>query len=882
MSMTIEDPSLLTPIEMTGTADSLLERWRSVARQIADRPAVHSADQSFTFGQLETLSENIASALTTAFRGEGGTVGALVGHDATALIAFLAIIKTGRTIVMLDPHLPAERVLEIIALSGISEIVADQASQKHLDALNPDQLPLNVTMLDPLFARALSGERTAGVPLPPTERAGQDALSIIFTSGSTGKPKGVIHTHAQMLNDAAAHSARYRISLEDRVALVLPIGFSAGLSLTFITLLNGASLWMFDPRDGGTRGLIRFVNENKLTLFHCTPHLLRAVASTMHAGESWPTLRTVATVGEAVFGEDVAAMRPHLDRSATFYNWVGSSETGTFALFAIRGDDEIAAGAVPAGSATANKDIRLVRDDGSRAAAGEAGEIMIFSPFLSGGYWDDEQTNASRFVTDGDGRRGCRQGDLGRIDEDGMLRLLGRADSAVKVRGYLVEPSEIEAALVATGMVQEAAVVAMVDPPAPTRLVAYLVPKPGIRPPSAAALRRELRQRLPEYMVPGAIVQLAALPRNERGKIDRIALPPVPPRNESGEQLDQWQHVVAGFWSRVLELPTIELDDDFHALGGDSLSIEELMAAIKSELGIALVSSDLMEFPTLREFARRLKQGGSALPSHPDVVTFCAEGSQTPMFCFAGSGALALTFLPMSHYFDDRMIYAFQAHGLEARGVPDWSVEGAAQRFLQIIRIVRPHGPYVLVGHSFGGLIALEIARVLEQAGEVVELVTLLDTYYPSSLHEPPSHDFGVIAPVITATSARTTALTSTRDHLQAQVHRILPDGLPRLNLWTRRLRGYLAGVLHHSGQRQFDALFDHGTIVARKYRLAPYSGRSFVVFANDNPDRDLWRNALRVRGKFVDIASEHSSMLREPHAREVADLLQTELSALR
>jgi thioesterase domain-containing protein len=315
------------------------------------------------------------------------------------------------------------------------------------------------------------------------------------------------------------------------------------------------------------------------------------------------------------------------------------------------------------------------------------------------------------------------------------------------------------------------------------------------------------------------------------------------------------------------------------ALGGDSLAAEEMLAIVQERFGVALVSTDVVEAPTLREFTRRVMLGSASLPSHPDVVTLRSEGTDTPMFCFAGSGALALTFVPLSRHIPNRPVYAFQARGLEKRAMPDWTVESTARRYLEIIRIVQPRGPYILIGHSFGGLVALEIARVLTDAGETVDFVGLLDTYLPRSSGKQPTMNF---EPMVERPSAAT-AVDKARDFAQAQVHRVLPDGLPALRQWNRQARAYLAGVVPFSGQRQFDAFFDHGAITSRRYHLRPYAGRTMLVLADNNPDGpDAWRALLTGPHEFVNLACEHSSLLRDPHAATLATILNAELDGLK
>lgn len=882
--MTIKSTDLLEPLMVPGACQFVLDRWSAVVHSLGDQPALSSPGVSYTFGEADALSDVVAVGLLRELPDDEVAVATLVDHTADGLIALLGVMKAGRVVVVLDRHLPASRLRQISELAGTMTCLADAR-----DAVDAQKLgaPLTkVLRLDDLTAeanlaggdvdrRSVSPDRGSAA-VDSSVRGGQDALSIVFTSGSTGRPKGVVQTHGQILNDAFAHRERFRITQDDRVALVLPYGFAAGLSLLFGALLNGAGVWSYDPREGGTRGLVAWLTEQRLSTIHCTPHLLRSLVGVLSPGDVFESLRFVATVGEAIHGRDVEAIRPHLPAGASFFNWTGSSEMGILALHEICGGSPLPAGVVPAGRPVANKEVRLLREDGTVAEDGESGEIVTTSDYLSGGYWKDDEGNAARFTVDPDGRRVCRQGDMGRFDEHGDLILLGRVDAAIKVRGYLVEPGEIEAAFLASEGVQEVVVVPIVEPPAPTRLVAYVVPRSSLRAESPAAMRRRLRVQLPEYMVPSVIVQLPELPRNERGKVERSGLPTVQAASQSAPPTNQWEIVVGDLWSEVLGLGFVGLDDDFMALGGDSLSAEEMLIIVQERFGVALVSTDLIDAPTLREFTRRVTLGSASLPSHPDVVTLQSGGTKTPLFCFAGSGALALTFLPLSRHIDDCPIYAFQAHGLEKRALPDWTVEATSRRYLQIIRIVQPRGPYTLLGHSFGGLVALEIARVLTDAGERVDFVGLLDTYLPRSAGLQPTPIF---ESMVDRPSAPT-LLRLGRQLVNPVIHRLLPDGLPALRQWSRQGRAYLAGMVPFSGQRQFDAFFDQGIITSRRFKLRPYAGRALVVLADNNPDGpDAWKPFLTGPHEFINLRSEHTSLLREPYAAELAAILATKFA---
>jgi acyl-coenzyme A synthetase/AMP-(fatty) acid ligase/thioesterase domain-containing protein/acyl carrier protein len=926
MQSVASQTQLLTPIVLPGPNLSLLTRWKDVVAAYPNRPALTSADESFTYSEADALSDEVAVSLARTLPSGTAPVGVFVDHTASGLIAYLGVMKAARIVVILDSHVPIERLRDICDLAGITGCVADDANLEAAKSLG--DFMTTVVPLDPIIAAYnpdAPAERTpedAAVLAAGLARGGSDATAIVFTSGSTGRPKGVVQTHKEVLNDSMVSAEAFRITPNDRMAMVLPYGFAAGALLQFVALLNGAGLWSFDPRSGGIRGLISWIEQNKLTTFNCTPHLLRSLTAALPAGSDrersanasvspLSSLRMVSTVGEAVHGRDVGAVRPHLPADATFFNWVGSSEMGTLSVHEIPGSAPLPDGTVPAGRVVANKEVMLVREDLTEAGPGEAGEIVTISDYMSGEYWQDDISNAQRFGNHTDGRRLCRQGDLGRFDENGNLILLGRADAAVKVRGYLVEPSEIEAAFLAIDGVTESIVITEANPPAPTRLIAYVVQQAGLRPHSAAALRRLLRLRLPEYMVPGTIVQLGALPRNERGKVDRRQLPPPPVRVANTDEMDPRQRVVADIWSGVLglEVEMIALDDDFMALGGDSLSAEELLEIVRERFGVTLTSTDLLESPTLREFALRISLGSAALPTHPDVVTLRSDGIRTPLFCFAGAGALALTFLPLSRHFPEHSMYAFQSHGLEKRAVPDRTVQSEARRHLGIIRILQPRGPYLLIGHSHGGLIAMDVARQLIEAGETVELTALLDTYLPESADL--MRDAFVAANGEGATSAAgaTVAAGATRStgsddpvsettssdgatHRRspaALLRRVIPAAviertplarsLPPVRDWPRHIRARTAGLVVYSGRRQFDAFFDHSILASRRYKIENFPGRVLLVFADGNPDGgEGWAPLLTSSPAIVSIASEHTSLLREPHAVELAAAIQVEL----
>jgi thioesterase domain-containing protein len=463
------------------------------------------------------------------------------------------------------------------------------------------------------------------------------------------------------------------------------------------------------------------------------------------------------------------------------------------------------------------------------------------------GYWDDPGATALAFTDNADGTRTYRSSDVGRFDAEGRLLLLGRRDHSVKVRGYLVEPGEVDAALFALPGVREAIVVGATRPgDGLTRLVAYVVPT--AEHPTAVAIRAALRESLPEYMVPETVVFLDALPRTDRGKLDRSALPPPPVAGPASDQreLSDWEDIVRHVWCQVLAQTEIGLDDDFFELGGDSLAAQSLMTLMVSELGVPAddaISSVLVQAPTLGAFARRLHRKPD--PENQTLIPLRTTGSLPPVFIAAGGGGLGVAFVPMVRHLDpEQPVYALQAYALERRGVPDWSVEAAARRHVASIRRVQPVGPYYLAGHSFGGLVALEIAHQLRRAGQEVALLVMLDSFPPDPSLIPALPQRSPVARARELFSLATTGLRSA----------------PGLDQYWRF---YLQSAVLH-----------------RRYRCEPWPGPTLVVLADspEREDRARWTPHLTGPWRTVDVKGDHISMMRDPDAAETAAVLNQAL----
>ncbi|OHV34447.1 AMP-dependent synthetase [Pseudofrankia sp. EUN1h] len=881
------------PLEPADLESSISARFRAVARMLPDTPALVSPGQSLTFAEADARADQLAALLLAELGTGDEPVATLLPHSAAGLVGLLAALRTGRPAVLLDTMLPTARIGQILRQSGAVGCLVDASTRPVVD--EPGTTVRVVDVAD--AERHPDAATTAGMLGPdgapfPGDLGGADAVAcIVFTSGSTGEPKGVVWTNGTFVNDCYAGMLALGFAPGDRSALVLPYSFAAGLTVVGFALLNGVGVYAYDPRSLGIRDLPEWVTTNRLTTLHTTPSLLRSFVGALVPGDVLPDLRLATTCGEAVYGGDIAALRPHLPPTATYTNWSGSSEVASLAFFQIAPGDQIPDGTIPTGWPAAGKDVTIEREDGTPLPTGQTGNVVVTSHYLSAGYWKAPELTAGKFTELPDGRLRCPTGDLGRFEPDGRLVLLGRGDAAVKVRGYLVEPSEIESALLSLPDISEAVVVAVRNPPEPNRLVAYVVPRSGNATLAAATIRRLLRAKLPSYMVPATIMTLPALPRTERGKVDRAALPaPLAAPARSGVPRTQWEVLLADLWTRVLELEEVGVDDDFLELGGDSLAAEELRALVREELGVHLPATAVIDAPTLAEFARKVSVADRSGPAHPTIVPLRAHGSRPPLFCVAGAAGLALGFVSLSRRLgEDQPVFGFQARGLEQRGLPDWTVERAARRHLQLLRVIQPYGPYFLAGHSMGGLIALEMAHQLDAAGEEVALLVLVDTYLPASLRlawgseERPADP--TAAPVGGRDGTGGVGLgvareyqrrTRVRPRLRSLGRVLLPE--QRRNLLNKETLRRIAqlpltGLLVLPGLDEFEAFFNYSRMLERFYRPRPWPGRTVVYRAMGNPDEpQAWSRYLTGDHTYHDVSTEHFSVLREPHIRQIAE----------
>ena len=701
-----------------------------MAAQQPDAPALVDADHALTYGDLDAEAHRIAAALLAAQEPDASPVALLLDPGPAAITAMLGTLVAGRTYVPLDPGDPPDRARLIVEDSGSTMLLTQSSCMARAQEMAPEGCTL--VNLDDL------PDATGQDPQPISP----DAVAYIYyTSGSTGRPKGVPQTHRNLIHHATNYARSLEIQPGDRVSLLFTLSFSASIMDIYGGLLSGAEVVSFDLRKHGAARLADWITCSGITVLHSVPSLFRHLLSRIDSTQRFPQMRAIDLAGEPVFADDVMLFRKHFPADCLLVNHLAASEVHVIAQLRLDQED-LGKGALSVGPPAPGIEVRLLRPDGSEAPVGEAGEIEIRSRFTSPGYWRNPELTAGRFSDDprGDGWRVYRSSDLARKDASGRLFFLGRKDSRVKVRGHTVDPSEVEAALHRLDSLRDAAVV-VAQPAAQTdgaHLAAFVIPA-GAEQLTRAAVRRHLRQLLPAYMIPEDLIFVDRFPTTATGKVDRNALSRMEPGKEpqaSEEReapADELEHSVAHLFGALLGVDTVGRDDNFFDLGGDSLKASELQTELLRSHGVQLDLQDLVRNATARGIARTVRgKGTRPEPVDSVMVPVRTEGTKPKLFLV--HGALGQAFISpvfLDALGPDQPLYAFQARGLDGKHPTNRTVTAMAIDYNRTLQSEQPEGPYILCGLCAGGLVTLEMARRLQQAGHPPGAVILIDPPRP-------------------------------------------------------------------------------------------------------------------------------------------------------
>jgi amino acid adenylation domain-containing protein len=627
------------------------ERVAAQAARAPEALALLAGDSTLTYGDLDRLSDALAARLRFAGVASGSRVALLLGRTTDMPVAILAVWKAGGAFVPLDPDAPAERLAALLA-------DAEPAVLIH----RGPRLETGIRSLNLDTEEEVQGESW----LPP---APSDLAYLIYTSGTTGRPKAVMVEHGSLASTLASLVGRLGFGPGDRVPQLYRFTGDISLAELFTPLLSGgtseilANEEVLDPE-----GFLDAM-ERSTGVFGVPALLRRLVAGARERGvERFGGLRTICAGGEMIppgLQQDILATFP----AARFFVFYGPTEATVICT-----GHQVSTTRTPArpliGWPLDRVEVRV------NGPLGVPGELWVGGPGVARGYFRREELTAERFV-EVDGRRFYRTGDLVRQvpSEGGALEFLGRTDFQIKLRGFRVEPGEIEAALLGHPSVREAVVVTLGEGEE-NRLVAYVAPEPC----PASELRQYLSDRLPAYMVPSALVALPELPLAASGKVDRAALPePGVTDSASEPPRAPAEEIVAGIWREILDLPRVSRTANFFELGGHSLLATQVVSRLRAATGAELAVRELFQSPTVAALAAALETALSAGTS---------ASAAPPVRPVPRDGDLPLSFAQERLWFLDRLAPGNSAYNiplvLSARG--DLSLPALAAALGEMVR----------------------------------------------------------------------------------------------------------------------------------------------------------------------------------------------------
>ncbi len=699
------------------------ELFAAGARRWGDATAIVEGDHRVTYDELARASAALAGVLIGHGVSPGARVALFMPRSKEAILAILAVLQAGGAYVPLDPEHPQAWIAHLLAETQPQVVLTSKHLEPRLSGIES-----KVVCVEGAWDTDRQASRATPIVHP------RSLAYIRHTSGSTGRPKGVCVEHAAL--SAYVESAIEALDLEPGMsfALVQPLTADACLTTLWGSLCGGGALHVIAGATALDPKLMSaYVRERAIDYLKLTPSHLRALLA---SGEPVMPRRRLVLGGEPPswsWFRGLASLAPE----CRIYNQYGPTEaTVGVLMYRLEPEDEALSFAVtPLGRRLAGAEIHVLDDHMQPVPIGVPGEVYVGGPSLARGYWGSADLTRQRFVPHPEDplERLYKTGDIGRLHAGGHLEYIGRADNQMKIRGFRVEPEEVRAALLRHPQVRDAVVVCRGSEPATQRLLAYYIPGAGLSP-TPDTLRDHMLANVPSHMVPASFLAMTEFPMRAHGKLDIDALPdpsattPVVAPNDAPR--DGIEAALVRIWEELFAAGPIGIHQDFFELGGHSLLAIQMMSRVKRELDETLPISLLFERPTIARFSAAVRSAKA--PLQRSCVELRAGSREAPLFLIPGTDGSVLCFIELvRHLGGDQAVYGLQAMDEGGSSSLPSRVEALAALHLSEITEAQPHGPYFLGGYSFGGKVALQIALQLQQQGERVAFLGVMDGLPP-------------------------------------------------------------------------------------------------------------------------------------------------------
>jgi amino acid adenylation domain-containing protein len=856
--------------------------------------AIEDTLTQLTYQQLNSRVNQLANYLRKQGVKPELLVGIYIDRSIESAIAILGVLQAGGAYIPIDPAYPQARLETILAETKLQLIL----TQQHL-AANLTTTGVDLFVLDTQWHQvATESEHLIAADTTPANLA-----YIMYTSGSTGKPQGVQITIEQVKYYLQAVNEVIKIQPDDIYLLSASFSFSSSVRQLLLPLSQGAKV-VIASKDNTTNlfGLLELIQNEKITIFDTVASVwdyilvslakLDLVKNTKLMNSD---LRLLVFSGELLTAQLLRRVRSQFSQPPAIVNIYGQTETVGVCAYQIPEKFSQTQGYVSIGSPYPHNQLYLLDDKLAPVAVGAVGELCIAGKSLARGYTNNPQLNDRKFIPNpfvpNRQERLYKTGDLARYLPDGNLEIVGRQDFQVKIRGMRVEIEEIETVLRQHPDIRQAAVVgkdraALIrdrsldpSPSADERIiVAYIVPHRSTI--DLQDVRSFLKTKLTDYAIPSAFEILDTLPLTPNHKLDRNRLPApsrenlalITPRDELEQQLTQ-------IWERALGVQPIGINDNFFDLGGHSLIALQLFAHIEQIWHKRLSWGILFESPTIAELAEIIRRQTAPATSSSLVLLGASTSKKPPLFCIHALGGTLFSYYDLVRRLgSDRPIYGLQSRGIDDSQQPLERVEDMAKYFIKSIKTIEPHGPYFLVGYSFGGIVAFEMARQLAELGERVDFLGLLDIKSPKvgkdtmSVKKWLSFHFKKLKELqfkeqIEYCKDKIFYRFSIKTKGDAQGYKdVMAKRLATFEMFEPELLNVLEANLQAAKNYQPQVYAGKATLFWSEYQS---------IYIDRNPDLG-WGDLVAEGVESIDIPGEHLSLLSEPHVEVLAKKLKS------
>lgn len=867
----------VTPYPIYKTLSILFEEQVS---KTPDHVALQLGSKLLTYKELNDKSNQLARRIIDLGVKPGDNIGLLTARNFEMVIGMYAILKAGGAYVPVDPEYPIERQQYILSDAAVSLLVTDISYP--IAELMPD--------LRSLAIGTVTFEKYSASNLSISIDSHQLAYTI-YTSGSTGKPKGVMIEHHSAVNLVLWVNNRFNVGCNDRLLFITSMCFDLSVYDIFGILAAGGSLVIAaQAQVNDLNELLHMLQHYQITFWDSVPstidYLVRELESTNYDYRQ-KHLRLAFLSGDWI-PLDLPDRIKHFFTKANVISLGGATEATVWSNYFPIEKIEANWKSIPYGRPIANNFFYILNEQLLPVPIGEVGELFIGGVGVAHGYANNAEKTADAFLTDpfnkNYGGKMYRTGDQGRMLPEMNMEFIGRKDDQVKIHGFRVELGEIEYLLNKSPHLKSAVVLAKKNKNGQKDLIGFVVPVEKF---DKAVIIEDLKHGLPDYMIPVIWVAMEKFPLNINGKIDRNALLEMELKEEESRSHTQAvtpvEKTMAAIWEEVFGIADIGIEDNFFELGGHSLMALQIMAHFEKQTGVKLPAVRLFKNPTILSLLASISDADEVRKSQ-SLVPIKPTGNKMPLYIIHGDGLYVLSFNDLAKYVDaEQPLYGLQPADLNGVQQDIKTMADIAGHYVDEIIEHNPNGPYAIAGYSFGGYVAIEMARQLTALGKEVKMLGIFDTDAENAFYNKP---WRVKLP----------------RKIKRQVPKLLwilksffKDPLNTLSYQYNLFLNRTYKVLYQLGLKKDpknEGVYSHINEINQKhqeafkaYYMEPFNNRIYLfkaekrVYFVDDFKYLSWHKYARNGVKVFDVPGDHATMLHQPNVSEFGKKLQEALN---